>query len=151
LGEGTFNLHPNGKAPAATINKTSDEILDEVKAMTREWETILDVIPSGKAVFRIANLPEDNTGPITIPNVGWRVTEQTRRPAYCAGNRRDPAHSFAYIAKVVFSLYQAVSPTGWINHKTSCRYRAACVTESCSEHFDRSDRPDGPTSIARSD
>jgi len=106
-GEGTFNLQPNGKAPATTINKTSEEILDEVKAMTREWETILDVIPSGKAVFRIANLPEDNTGPITVPNVGWRVLSKldgVRTVQEIAESLRIP---FAYIAKVVYSLYQA--------------------------------------------
>src|SRR6185503_12477432 len=33
--EGTFNLLPNGAAPAATVKKSSSEILDEVKAMTR--------------------------------------------------------------------------------------------------------------------
>src|SRR6266545_4374839 len=89
-GEGTFNLHPNGKPPVATINNTADEILDEVKAMTREWETILDVIPSGKAVFRIANLPEDNTGPITIPNVGWRVLSKKSPRSYAFPSPTSP-------------------------------------------------------------
>jgi uncharacterized protein DUF4388 len=105
-GEGTFNLHPNGAASAATIKKTSDEILDEVKAMTREWETILDLIPSGKAVFRIANLPEDHTGPITVPNVGWRVLSKLdgiRTVQEIAEMLRIP---FAYIAKVIYSLCQ---------------------------------------------
>jgi hypothetical protein len=106
-GEGTFNLHPNGTVPAITIKKTSDEILDEVKAMTREWETILEVIPSGKAVFRIANLPEDHTGPVTVPNVGWRVLSKldgVRTVQEIAEILRIP---FAYIAKVIFSLCQA--------------------------------------------
>jgi len=105
--EGTFNLLPNGAAPAATVKKSSSEILDEVKAMTREWETILEVIPSGKAVFRIADLPADNTGPINVPNVGWRVL-----------SKLDGAHSvqeiaemlripFAYAAKVIYSLHKA--------------------------------------------
>jgi hypothetical protein len=56
--EGTFNLQPNGTAPGGDgqqIVKAKSWI--EVKAMTREWETILEVIPSGKAVFRIADLP----------------------------------------------------------------------------------------------
>src|ERR1051325_715221 len=61
-GEGTFSLQPNGTAPAATVKKNAAEILDEVKAMTREWEIILEVIPSPKAVFRIADLPPDHTG-----------------------------------------------------------------------------------------
>jgi hypothetical protein len=106
-GEGTFNLQPNGTTPAATIKKTSAEILDEVKAMTREWETILEVIPSGKAVFRIANLPEDHTGPITVPNVGWRVLSKldgVRTVQEIAEILRIP---FAYAAKVIFSLCKA--------------------------------------------
>jgi hypothetical protein len=106
-GEGTFNLHPNGTSSATTIKKTSDEILDEVKAMTREWETILEVIPSGKAIFRIANLPEDHTGPVTVPNVGWRVLSKldgVRTVQEIAEMLRIP---FAYIAKVIFSLCQA--------------------------------------------
>jgi hypothetical protein len=115
-GEGTFNLHPNGTVPAITIKKTSDEILDEVKAMTREWETILEVIPSGKAVFRIANLPEDHTGPVTVPNVGWRVLSKldgVRTVQEIAEILRIP---FAYIAKVIFSLCQAglAEPAGAI-------------------------------------
>jgi hypothetical protein len=115
-GEGTFNLHPNGTSPATTIKKTSDEILDEVKAMTREWETILEVIPSGKAVFRIANLPEDHTGPVTVPNVGWRVLSKldgVRTVQEIAEMLRIP---FAYIAKVIFSLCQAglAEPAGAI-------------------------------------
>jgi hypothetical protein len=72
-GDGTFSLQPNGTPPPATINKASADILDEVKAMSREWETILDIIPSGKTVFRIADLGEEQTAPITVPSVGWRV------------------------------------------------------------------------------
>jgi hypothetical protein len=119
-GEGTFNLHPNGTSSATTIKKTSDEILDEVKAMTREWETILELIPSGKAVFRIANLPEDHTGPVTVPNVGWRVLSKldgVRTVQEIAEMLRIP---FAYIAKVIFSLCQAglAEPAGAIAKST---------------------------------
>jgi Domain of unknown function (DUF4388) len=106
-GEGTFNLQPNGTTPAATITKNSAEILDEVKAMTREWEIILEVIPSGKAVFRLADLPTDHTGPITVPNVGWRVLSKldgVRTVQEIAEVLRIP---FAYAAKVFFSLYKA--------------------------------------------
>jgi Domain of unknown function (DUF4388) len=120
-GEGTFNLHPNGTSSATTIKKTSDEILDEVKAMTREWETILEVIPSGKAVFRIANLPDDYTGPVTVPNVGWRVLSKldgVRTVQEIAEMLRIP---FAYIAKVIFSLCQAglAEPAGAIAKSTA--------------------------------
>jgi Domain of unknown function (DUF4388) len=120
-GEGTFNLHPNGTSSATTIKKTSDEILDEIKAMTREWETILEVIPSGKAVFRIANLPDDHTGPVTVPNVGWRVLSKldgVRTVQEIAEMLRIP---FAYIAKVIFSLCQAglAEPAGAIAKSTA--------------------------------
>src|SRR5687767_8744928 len=69
-GDGSFTLQPNGAPPAATVHKSAEEILAEVKAMTREWEIILDLIPTGKAVFKIADLAEDHTGPVTVPNVG---------------------------------------------------------------------------------
>ena len=106
-GEGNFNLLPNGTAPQATITKESSELLQDIKAMTHEWETILDVVPSGKALFRIADLAEDNTGPITIPNVGWRVLSKLdgiRTVQEIAEILRIP---FAYIAKVLFNLYQS--------------------------------------------
>jgi hypothetical protein len=106
-GEGTFDLQPNGAPPATTIHKSAEEILDQVRAMTHEWETILEVVPSGKAVFRIANLPEDHTAPITIPNVGWRVLSKldgVRTVQDIAEALRIP---LAYIAKVIYSLCQA--------------------------------------------
>jgi Domain of unknown function (DUF4388) len=106
-GEGNFSLQPNGTPPAVTVSKNSAEILDEVKAMTREWQTILEVIPSGKAVFRLADLPADHTGPITVPNVGWRVLSKldgVRTVQEIAEILRIP---FAYTAKVIYSLYKA--------------------------------------------
>ncbi len=96
--EGTFNLLPNGIAPAATITKESSQILDDLKAMTHEWETILEVVPSGKALFRIADLAEDNTGPITIPNVGWRVLSKLD------GIRT--VQEVAEILRIPFALYR---------------------------------------------
>lgn len=106
-GEGVFALMPNGTPPTATINKSSAEILEEVKAMSREWETILEVIPSGKAVFRIADPGEEQTGPITVPHVGWRVLSKvdgTRTVQEIAETLRIP---FAYTAKVVFNLHKS--------------------------------------------
>ena len=106
-GDGTFNLLPNGTTPAATISKDASQILEDIKAMTHEWETILEVVPSGKALFRIADLAEDNTGPITIPNVGWRVLSKLdgiRTVQEVAELLRIP---FAYIAKVLYNLHQS--------------------------------------------
>jgi hypothetical protein len=106
-GEGNFTLMPNGSPPATTINKTSAAILEEVKAMSREWETILEVIPSGKAVFRIADPGEAQAGPITVPYVGWRVLSKVdgfRTVQDIAETLRIP---FAYTAKVVFNLHKS--------------------------------------------
>ena len=106
-GEGVFNLMPNGTPPTTTIKKTSAEILDEVKAMSREWETILEVIPSGKAVFRIADPGEAQSGPITVPYVGWRVLSKidgSRTVQEIAEILRIP---FAYTAKVIFNLHKS--------------------------------------------
>ncbi len=106
-GEGTFALLPNGTPPATTINKSSTEILDEVKAMTREWETILEVIPSGRTVFAIADLGDNQTGPVTVPHVGWRVLSKIdghRTVQEIAEMLRIP---YAYTAKVIFNLYKS--------------------------------------------
>lgn len=105
--EGTFSLLADGTAPRTTISKSPTDILDEVKSMTREWEVILEVIPSAKAVFRLAELSEDNTGPVTVPNVGWRVLSKLdgiRSVQEVAELLRIP---FAYAAKVVYSLHKA--------------------------------------------
>ncbi len=106
-GEGTFSLMPNGAPPSSTIKKTSPEILEEVKAMSREWESILEVIPSGKTVFRIADLGEEQTGPITVPHVGWRVLSKVdgmRNVQDIAELLRIP---YAYTAKVIFNLHKS--------------------------------------------
>ncbi len=106
-GEGTFSLLPNGAPPSPTIKKTSSEILEEVKAMSREWESILEVVPSGKTVFRIADLGEEQTGPITVPHVGWRVLSKIdgiRSMQDIAELLRIP---YAYTAKVVFNLHKS--------------------------------------------
>lgn len=106
-GEGTFVLQANGTAPAVTVQKSADEILAEVKAMTREWEIILELIPNGKTVFKIADLAEDQTGPVTVPNVGWRVLSKLNgvRPVQeVAELLRIP---FAYTAKVIYNLHKS--------------------------------------------
>ena len=105
--EGTFILQPNGAAPATTVHKSAEEILTEVKAMTREWEIILQLIPNGKAVFRIADLAEDRTGPVTVPNVGWRILSKldgSRSVQEVADLLRRP---FAYTAKVIYNLHKS--------------------------------------------
>jgi uncharacterized protein DUF4388 len=128
--EGTFNLHTNGAAPATTIYKSASTILDEVKAMTSEWETILELIPSSKVVFRIADLEDDHTDPITVPNVGWRVLSKldgSRNVQDVADLLRIP---FAYTAKVLYNLYQSglVEPAAQIAKPVADRVPPALLT-----------------------
>lgn len=106
-GDGTFQLQPNGAPPAATVQKSGEEILAEVHAMTREWEIILELIPSGKAIFKLADLAVDRTGPVTVPNVGWRVLTKldgTRTVQEVSELLRIP---FAYTAKVIYNLHKS--------------------------------------------
>jgi len=106
-GEGTFTMVPNGTVPTATIQKSTAEILDEVKAMSREWETILAVIPSGKTIFCIADLDEGHADPITVPHVAWRALSKlngARTVQEVAELLRIP---YAYAAKVFFNLYKS--------------------------------------------
>ena len=75
--------------------------------MAREWEIILELIPTGKTVFRIADLAEDHTGPVTVPNVGWRVLSKLdgiRTVQEVAELLRIP---FAYTAKVIYNLHKS--------------------------------------------
>jgi hypothetical protein len=106
-GEGTFSMLPNGAPPATTIKKSASEILDEVRAMSREWESIVEIIPSGKTVFRIADPGEEQSGAITIPHVGWRVLTKIdgiRNVQEIAESLRIP---YAYTAKVIFNLHKS--------------------------------------------
>jgi len=75
--------------------------------VTYEWKTILDVIPSSKAVFRLADLNDDQSDPITVPQVGWRVLSKldgVRTIEEIADLLRIP---FAYVAKVIFNLHKS--------------------------------------------
>jgi len=104
--DGSFSLEPDGAATATTIQKSAGDILSEIESVTHEWKAILDVIPSGKAVFRLADLNDDQSGPITVPHAGWRVLcklDGTRTIEDIADLLRIP---FAYVAKVIFNLHK---------------------------------------------
>lgn len=105
--EGSFALVSNGTPPSQTINKASAELLAEVKAMSQEWERILQIIPSSKTVFRIADPGEEGTGAITVPHTGWRVLSKIdgyRDVQAIAEVLRLP---YAYTAKVLYNLHQS--------------------------------------------
>ena len=106
-GEGTFALLPNGSPPSQTISKPSAELLAEVKAMSQEWKRITEVIPTGKTVFRMADLDEERNGSITVPHTGWRVLSKIdgfRDVQAIAESLRLP---WAYTAKVIYNLHQS--------------------------------------------
>lgn len=105
--EGNFALVSNGTPPSQTINKASAELLAEVKAMSQEWERILQIIQSSKAVFRIADPGEEGNGAITVPHTGWRVLSKIdgyRDVQSIAEALRLP---YAYTAKVLYNLHQS--------------------------------------------
>jgi hypothetical protein len=105
--EGTFALVSNGSPPSQTIDKPSAELLAEVKAMSQEWERILEVIPSSKIVFGIADPGEEGNGAITVPHTGWRVLSKVdgiRGVQSIAEALRLP---YAYTAKVLYNLHQS--------------------------------------------
>jgi hypothetical protein len=105
-GEGTFALSPNGAAPTATIHKSTAEILDEVKAMSREWETILEVIPSGKRSFvsRIWTKVIPSLSRFRMWHGGFKQLDGARTVQEVAELLRIP---YAYAAKVFFNLYKS--------------------------------------------
>jgi Domain of unknown function (DUF4388) len=71
--EGFFVLHANRSASARTIQKSSEQILEAVRAMRRELESAREVIPSPQCVFQLSDLAEEGNGFITIPHAAWQV------------------------------------------------------------------------------
>jgi hypothetical protein len=103
-GDGTFSLDANGAAPAITVQKKSDQVLDDLRAMIREWEQITGVIPSGQCVFQLADLGPELNGPITIPHAAWRVLckiDGRRSVQEIAAALKAP---YAQTAKIIFTL-----------------------------------------------
>ena len=105
--DGVFSLQANGLAPATTIQRDSGQILDDLRSMSREWDSIVELIPSGRSVFQLADLAEEPNGPITIPHSAWRVLckiDGRRSVQEIAAALKTP---YAQIAKVVFNLCKA--------------------------------------------
>lgn len=105
--DGAFSLDPLGAADTITIQKSSTEILTEIQSVAQEWQTILTLIPSSEAIFRLADLNDDQAAPITVPNVGWRVLSKldgVRTLQDVADLLRIP---FPYVAKVIFNLHKS--------------------------------------------
>ena len=105
-GEGTFSLLANGTAPATTIEKDSGKILDDLQAMTREWESILEVIPSGQCVFQLADLSEEAGGAITVSHAAWRVLCRVDGRRTVKAIAAALAAPYALTAKTLYQLYK---------------------------------------------
>lgn len=105
--EGTFALVSNGTPSSQTINKPSADLLAEVKAMSQEWERILQVIPSNKTVFRITDPGEEGNGAITVPHTGWRVLSKIDGYRDVQSITELLRLPYAYTAKVLYNLHQA--------------------------------------------
>jgi Domain of unknown function (DUF4388) len=106
-GDGTFTLETNGESPATTIQKDSEQILDDLRTMSREWESITDVIPSGQCIFKLAELAEEPNGPITISHAAWRVLckiDGRRSVQEITALLKAP---YAQTAKILFNLCKA--------------------------------------------
>jgi len=103
-GDGTFTLQANGPAPVTTVQKKSGQILDDLRAMSREWESIIEVIPSGQCVFQLADLGPEPNCPITIPHAAWRVLckiDGRRSVQEIAAALKAP---YAQMAKILYNL-----------------------------------------------
>ena len=103
-GEGSFSLEANGTAPVTTIQKKSAKILEDLRTMSREWENIVEVVPSAQCVFQLADLAGECNGPITIPHAAWRVLSKIdgrRSVQEVAGALKAP---YAQTARILFNL-----------------------------------------------
>ncbi len=105
--DGGFTLQANGLAPATTVQRDSGQILDDLRSMTREWDSIVEMIPSGRCVFQLAELAGEPNDPITIPHSAWRVLckiDGRRSVQDIAAALKNP---YAQTAKIVFNLCKA--------------------------------------------
>jgi hypothetical protein len=71
--EGVFTLQADWTAPGTPMAKSPGEILDAVRSMRREWESVREVMPSPNCVFQLSDLVEEGAGPVTIAQEAWQV------------------------------------------------------------------------------
>jgi hypothetical protein len=103
-GDGSFKLDAEGSAPATTIRKSAGQLLEDLRSMSREWENIVEVIPSAQCIFELADLAGEPNGPITIPHAAWRVLSKIdgrRTVKEVAGALNTP---YAQTAKILYTL-----------------------------------------------
>jgi hypothetical protein len=106
-GDGSFTLDADAAARATTIQKNAAQILEDLRAMSREWESIVEVIPSRQCVFQLSDLAGEPNGPITIPHAAWRVLckiDGRRTVQEVAGALNAP---YAQTAKILFTLFKS--------------------------------------------
>ncbi len=105
--EGSFRLDADGSAPASTIQKNSAQILEDLRAMSREWENIVEVIPSGQCIFQLADLTGEANGPITILHAAWRVLSKIDGRRSVQEVAAALGAPYAQTAKLLFNLFKS--------------------------------------------
>ncbi|MDH3443073.1 MAG: DUF4388 domain-containing protein [Deltaproteobacteria bacterium] len=71
--DGVFKLQADWTAPATTIHRSSEQILDTVRAVRRDWESVLEVIPTRNCIFQLYEPAEAIASSITITRAALRV------------------------------------------------------------------------------
>jgi hypothetical protein len=105
--EGVFTLQADWTAPAPTVMKSSGEILEAVRSMRREWESVRALIPSPKCVFRLSDVSEDSAGVITIEHEAWQVLRRVNGRHTVGEIAAALGASWAQTAKVLGDLHKA--------------------------------------------
>jgi hypothetical protein len=106
-GDGSFTLDAETSASVVTVQKNAAQILEDLRAMSREWESIVEVIPSRQCVFQLSDLAGEGNGPITIPQAAWRVLckiDGRRNVQEVAGAINAP---YAQTAKILYTLVKS--------------------------------------------
>ncbi len=105
--DGVFKLHADWRAPAKTIYRSSEQILDAVRAIRREWESILEIIPSGNCIFQFSETTEEDGCPITITRGALRVLCKVDGQRTVQEIAETLGVPYAQTAKTLFNLFKA--------------------------------------------
>ena len=105
--EGIFTLQADDTAPATTIRKSPERILDAVRTMRREWEAVRAISAAPECVFQLSEPSETGAGPITILHAAWQVLRRVDGRHTVQEIAADLEAPFATTAKTLFNLHEA--------------------------------------------
>ena len=147
--EGFFALQANRSASARTIQRSSEQILEAVRAMRRELESAREVIPSPQSVFQLSDSAEEDAGPITIPHGAWRVlcrVDGRHTVEEIAAALKEP---YAETAKLLSDLCKA-GLVAIVSRLSGGKHRLHGAINCAGGAPDRRHGPDGSLCRARS-